>query len=271
MKQFILSSLFIVFTLSLNSCREAIDVDLNEANPKAVITARLSAGTHDFEVKVTQTTSYFDNLAPKTIDDASVTITDQQGNATLLTPMGNGSYKALNYTATANQTYTLKVVAQGKTYTANSFLSPLVPLDSLTYEVSQFQGFGDIKDTNYTVYCNVKDPADQQNAYRGILTLNDTLRIEADDIYTFTDEFTNGNLIRIPYFGKRFKKGDKVQIELLNIDYASDLYWQSLSQIVENRGGGSSASPANPVSNMKGGALGYFEASSSSTKTIVIQ
>ena len=54
-----------------------------------------------------------------------------------------------------------------------------------------------------------------------------------------------------------------------NIDPVVYKYWFSLSQ--NATGETQSASPANPVSNIKGGALGYFSAHTISTKSIIAQ
>lgn len=262
--------ILLIVILLLSSCRKEINIDLNSADPKVVIIAQLREGTKDFKVTITETSNYFDNNASNTINNAVVSVFNGQGIETILTAEGNGVYKATNYTALANQKYTLKVIAKGKTYTAESFMHTLVPIDSLPYAVAQgFASFGN--DTSYTVSIQVNDPVNIKNAYRAVVTLNDTVLNKAEDIYNFDDKFTDGNTINIPYFRKTFILNDTVNIELLCIDYVSFKYWETLSGIVNDSGGGSNAAPANPITNIKGGALGYFEASSSSNKTLIIK
>jgi len=59
-----------------------------------------------------------------------------------------------------------------------------------------------------------------------------------------------------------------VNIELHSIDPGVYKYWYSLDQGAD---GGSSASPANPVSNISGGALGYFSAQAVREMKLVVQ
>ena len=55
----------------LNSCTKVIDINLNEADPKIVIEAELISGTHDFTVKITKTTDFFNPGQPVTVADAA--------------------------------------------------------------------------------------------------------------------------------------------------------------------------------------------------------
>ncbi|MBW7892063.1 MAG: DUF4249 family protein, partial [Chitinophagaceae bacterium] len=57
---------------------------------------------------------------------------------------------------------------------------------------------------------------------------------------------------------KNIKSGDLVKVEMQSISSTVYDYWYSLIQGAS--GNSSSASPANPISNIEGGALGYFSA-----------
>ncbi|HKZ66576.1 MAG TPA: hypothetical protein VJ111_09490, partial [Chitinophagaceae bacterium] len=64
------------------------------------------------------------------------------------------------------------------------------------------------------------------------------------------------------------KSGDTVKLDMLCIDPAVYKYWYSVNQSAT--GNSQSASPANPVSNISGGALGYFSAHTIQTKTLLV-
>ncbi len=57
---------------------------------------------------------------------------------------------------------------------------------------------------------------------------------------------------------------------MMCIDAAVYKYWYSFLTGGAS-GDSNSASPANPVTNIKGGALGYFSAHTLQTKTVVVQ
>ena len=67
---------------------------------------------------------------------------------------------------------------------------------------------------------------------------------------------------------RNIKSGDTVTIEMLGIDEAVYKYWYSLH--FNGGDGGNIATPANPVTNVSGGALGYFSAQTVDRKTVIV-
>ena len=63
--------------------------------------------------------------------------------------------------------------------------------------------------------------------------------------------------------------GDQVTVDMLCLDPAVYKYWYSLDRGATG-GGISGATPANPVTNISGGALGYFSAHTLQSKTMVV-
>jgi hypothetical protein len=63
--------------------------------------------------------------------------------------------------------------------------------------------------------------------------------------------------------------GDTVAVEMHCIDPAMYKYWFSLSQSAT--GETETASPANPVTNLSGGTLGYFSAHTVRSKSIIVK
>ncbi|HKO82838.1 MAG TPA: hypothetical protein VJU78_20670, partial [Chitinophagaceae bacterium] len=61
---------------------------------------------------------------------------------------------------------------------------------------------------------------------------------------------------------------DTVMLDMLCIDNVVYKYWYSVYQSAT--GNSQSASPANPVTNIVGGALGYFSAHTKQTKSVVV-
>jgi hypothetical protein len=75
------------------------------------------------------------------------------------------------------------------------------------------------------------------------------------------DLFFDGQDINQPLFGNgpRLKPGDTMFVELWGIDKGVYEYYSTLNEILGGAGP-STASPANPTSNITGGAMGYFSA-----------
>jgi hypothetical protein len=67
---------------------------------------------------------------------------------------------------------------------------------------------------------------------------------------------------------RNIKTGDEVRIEMLGIDTSVLRYWYTLST-GGARGVGNVAAPSNPITNIQGGALGYFSAQTTNRKTVI--
>jgi hypothetical protein len=242
---------------SFISCEKVIDVDLNSEDPKVVIEGTFTAGETTHNVVITRTMN-FDEAAPyPTVDNAVVSVTDNLGNAQVLTFVGNGTYQATAYPVIEGRTYTLTVVADGKTYTAQSTAPSLVPIDEIT--VLSFQ-FG--ADTINALTPLRLDPAGIKNFYQFNL-FNNGERL--DGIYLQDDAFVDGIQVQQPIFDNEgsYESGDTAFVEMFMIDEPVYNYFFALLQ-------NQTATPANPTSNFTGGCLGYFSARSKDTASVII-
>ncbi|MEO6219108.1 MAG: DUF4249 domain-containing protein, partial [Ginsengibacter sp.] len=68
---------------------------------------------------------------------------------------------------------------------------------------------------------------------------------------------------------EKIMSGDTILLDMQCIDAAVYKYWFSLNQSAT--GNSQSASPANAVTNINGGALGYFSAHTLQTKSVIVQ
>ncbi len=115
------------------------------------------------------------------------------------------------------------------------------------------------------------DPADVANFYRYKLSINNR---QVQSLYYSDDDLRDGNTVeqRLFFFGNdddeddELEAGDVVEVEMQSIDQGAYNYFFSLDQTLEQ----SAAAPANPVSNISGGALGYFSAHTVQIKSIVV-
>lgn len=249
-----------------SSCDKVIDVSLNDTAPQLVVVGNLRQGASDFSVDVSKSGGFYATANPVKVTGANITLQKNNEAPVALTETGNGKYGLNPYAAAAGNNYTLRVQESGKMYTASSFLSPTVTLDSITYE---YQPASVFVEEGYLIYCELDDPPGVKNYYRLILTLNDTLQNKGSDLFVFNDQFTDGRHIKIPLFLSRFKPQDKISIELVSLDQKIYKYYETLATIV-SLNGQQPAAPANPLTNWSPAILGYFAATSSSSKTIIL-
>jgi hypothetical protein len=259
---------------TLTACQKVINIDLNETAPQYVIEGALQEGTQTFTVRVTKTTSYFASATttPK-VTTATVTVTADNGIATVLTNMGEGVYAAANYTAQAAHTYTLKVTDGANTFTAASYMPAIVPIDSVTIIRASQSGIfvppspGGAADstTRYLITCHFKDPAGSVNYFRGNIVPQPTE--QGNNGYTLiADKNLDGAALSF-VAAPKFRRGTPVTVELMAIDKSTYNYFNQLDEFIGR--GQQSVSPANPDTNWSGGALGYFGAMSVQRKTVV--
>lgn len=259
----LLASIFL-----FSSCEEVIEIDLNSSNPQVVIEAQLQEGQHPFAVQISETTDYFDSAPTVFIDNATVLLSDNEGESINIPLSDNGRYEAV-VEAIAGKTYTLEVNIDGERYLASSFLPEQVEILGLE---TQFQEANAFLDEGYLLFTRFEDDPDRTNYYRFLHAVNDTLQNEGNDLQVLDDGLFNGGLARVPLFQKIFNSGEVVNVMLYHIDEASYDYYSSLSDIVGEDGGpnSGSAAPGNPTTNWSNNALGFFSAYSVDTLSVEI-
>lgn len=255
MKQliYIIAALAVGFT----SCQKVIDVNIDNAPPKVVVQAEINENLGTWVLLSRSIELDKDNNFPP-ISGAIVTIADDAGNSDVLAETDKGTYYGNNITGVPGRTYTLTVNVDGETYTAVSTMPQRIDLDSVT--ARPFSGFGDAVDFLVIHY---DDPQKQGDYVRAKVWINDNL---VPDLFLEDDDFVNGNYREATLFSGEYDlvNGDDIAIELNTLDKEVYDYFVELEEV---SGSSQIASPSNPVTNIKGGALGYFSAQTSSLST----
>jgi hypothetical protein len=260
-------AIIILTAFSFMSCEKEIDLDLNTANPKIVIEGKV-AQNELATVKITKTVNFSDANNFPAVKAAEVTITDNLGVSETLKETTNGIYMASKIKGEVGKTYTMTVKAEAKTYTAKSTMPTPIKFDGLRSELSSFAPPG-AEVTNYIIYPQFIDPNEVGNNYRFIQSNKEKTD---KSLFVANDAIGNGQPNQRPLFSQDFevKKGDVVTVEMQCLDRSVYDYFYSLFSI-GNNGPGGGATPTNPVSNISGGALGYFSAYTSQKQTIEIK
>ncbi len=258
---------YLIVFITLAACQKEIDIDLNSSDTKVVIEAEINNRNQSW-VKISKTLNFSESNNYPNVENATVTIADDAGNSTQLTYTANGVYTSNNLAGVAGRIYTLTVLAEGKTYTAQSIMPNLVNLDTAIFIPSNFAPPGAAADSSFATLPIYIDPAAFGNSYRFIQTINGK---KDPSFLIANDNINNGAINQRPIFSFEYlpERGDTLILEMQSINTAAYDYFNSLNQSAgEGPGGG--ATPANPVSNLQGGALGYFSAYSSQIKTYIV-
>jgi hypothetical protein len=246
-----------VLSLLSFSCEKVIDIPLNEADVQVIVEGKLYDLPQSSFIKLSKSGSVYDDSGFEKISGATVTVTDTQGGNYLFTedPNEPGKYIDTTFVTQPNTTYNLTVNTSEGTYTAVSYTQSDIQFDSLDYIV-QNGGFGQqTTDTTFFTFFNFTDNANEKNYYRIIPYVNNQ---SPNGEYLTEDELYNGNNFRQPFFAEQMKKGDTLVAVIISMDEPNYKFFSTLGQNAD--GGPFAPAPANPVSNIEGGAIGYFGA-----------
>ncbi len=265
-----MKNLFFAFIclLTVTRCIKVIDIDLNSADPQYVIEGEITNETKTYQVKVTKTLNFNENNRFPAVSNAFVTLSDDTGNMDTLRETAPGLYETTTILGIPGRTYTLSVQHNGKTFTSVSKMPDLVPLISIGTEESIFGSDGPVSTSNkpYFAIPLYQDPSGVKNYYRFLQTING----KHDPAFLVrNDNFSDGKLSVEPVISSNTDmfKGDTLNFQMQCIDGAVYDYFFSTDAST----GSSQTTPSNPVSNIKGGALGYFSACSVSAIRIIVK
>ena len=248
------------------SCEKVIDINLNKANAKFVIEGNMSDIPGDCRIRITQTVNFSDPSMFPEVENAVVSIREDQKEPVELIETNKGIYESVEIWARPSHTYTLTVEAEGQKFTSTVKVPEKVSFDSLY--IADFTGFGNTRKFANVVF---RDAEGLGNSYRFIQYKNYLLN---SNIFILNDEYSDGRIINtfLAFFDnsdyQRLDTGDTVMVEMQGIDPSVYKFFQSLSQ--SSTGGNESVAPGNPVSNIKGGAIGYFNAFLKQRRTVIV-
>lgn len=251
-----------VLTIGL-ACEKVIDVSINDAEPLIVIEGVLKNFSGKSYIKLSKSGTVYDDSGFEKISNAKVVVTDNLGNSYLYTedPEELGKYVYPSFTAFENSSYSLKVEVENQTFTAVSTSRTLPSIDSITYTFESFAG-----NEYYLPYYHSVDNGQEQNQYRLRIWVNSK---ETEIYYLGDDQFINGQYYAAQFFGTAAELSDTISIEMLEMDEKVFDYFYGLSNEADNSS--FAPAPGNPISNIEGGALGFFGVFMTDTASVIIQ
>ena len=247
---------------SFLGCEKVIDLKLADASPKIVIDAGINDESANQLVRISKTYSFTEPNQFNGVSGAKVIVTTESGIQVTYSEISPGIYQSQRFRGRAGNSYTMDVTVEGKTYTATSRMPDKVILDSISFK--ELDVFGK---SHIHAAANFEDPPGVANQYRYILKLKG----KTEEDFVSEDRFNDGNHVSNIVFHELddLVSGDNIEMELQCIDRNVYRYFYSLGQ--NSGGGGPPVSPANPPSNFSNGALGVFNAFTTSSKSLVLK
>lgn len=258
----VLTCCAVVILSILSGCEKVIDLKLDNASPVVVIDGGVSDQNENQKILISKTYNFTEPNKFNGVSGAQVVLSAAGEKPVNYLEISPGVYQSPKFKGKSGVKYDLSVTLEGKTYAASSTMPARVVLDSLTFKTFSF-----FTENKTYIAVNFKDPAGIANQYRYILKVKGV--VEHDSVSE--DRFNDGNEVAnvLFYELKDLVRGDSVRVEFQCIDRNVYRYFYSLSQNLGK--GGPPVSPANPPSNFNNGALGVFNAYTSSSRTAVLK
>jgi hypothetical protein len=280
----------------LVGCEKTVDFKLHDQPDKLVVEGIIENDQPPIVV-LTTSVGYFSAISPAILNQSFVHGADVSvSNGTLTHKLkeytrsiGNGvsySYYSIDssnlstsFVGQLSHQYSLKIVSEGKEYTAITTIpgltkkidsvwwkKPPVVADSDTSKViimvraTDPPGYGD--------YVRYYTKTNREPFYPPLASTFDDYFIDGTTYELQIDKGVDRNL-QSSLDEKYFKRGDTVGLKLSNIDKATYDFWRTMEYSYSSIGNPFS-SPTKVLSNIKGDALGYFGGYASQYRTIII-
>lgn len=253
------------FLISIFSCTEKIDIDLDSTYERIVVEGYLTDENKPHQVKITKSADYFSNKPAGPITGATVSINDGNTNFNL-TETNPGIYETDTMSGVPGKNYTLSIDINGNNYTASEYMHICPPIDSIGLKKYRL-------DSEYiAVLIYAQEPGNETNHYAWLAYKNDTLVTDTlREVFFSDDIFIDGSYINgvdVQYVEAGY--GDIITLEMLSI--TKEYYDYMLKVMLETdwNGGPFDGPPANFYGNISNEALGYFAVYSIERKTAIV-
>ncbi|MFL5740762.1 MAG: DUF4249 domain-containing protein [Flavisolibacter sp.] len=280
----------------LNGCEKKIDLSLKEGPDKLVVDGSIENGQPPLVV-LTRSVGYFSNLTPELLEGSFVHGAQVFVSNGLLiqqlkeysVPVGpqlgvfyyyytsDPSNPANAFVGDTAHAYTLRIVSEGKEYTATTTIPrPTKKIDSLWWKPVPHS----TDTTKAVVMARVTDPPGFGDYIRYYTKTSKGSTYYPPLNSVFDDLFIDGTTYDVqlqPGFNRNadssekdfFFRGDTVNFKISNIDKATYDFWRTW-EFSYSSVGNPFSTPTKVLGNISNGALGYFGGYASQYGTLII-
>ncbi|MBX2905975.1 MAG: DUF4249 domain-containing protein [Taibaiella sp.] len=277
------------FTTLMISCEKEVHINLKSSDPQVVVQGQIETGAPPYVI-LTSTIGFFSKVDLSTyeksfIHDAVVTVSDGTKTVTLkeYTFDTGASFRFSLYTLDTtnfnpanflfgenNKTYTLSITHGGRTYTGVTKIPTPQGIDSMWFDEPLFAG-NKTPDSALQLFVNYKDPDTPGDNVRYFTQRGNDIFYPSE---IFNDEVVNGKQVNkiglVAGYEETSDKADRnrdsliyffpgesVTLKWCAVDKGVYTFFNTL-QFARNSVGNPFASPINPTTNMRNGALGVW-------------
>jgi hypothetical protein len=271
--------IILLFLATLVSCDVPIELDLQQTPPQVTIEALLTDKPDQPFVRVTLSTDFYSEDGADGVPDAVVTLKNDAGESVAFHHYNGANTDSVGYylppdgfAGQIGRIYTLSVAAAGKTFEATDSLKYVTSIDSLAYRPNIYAVQDPPSDGKiYELLIYAKEPQETKDYYLVKYYRNDSLTYGWEtEVYVLDDYGVGESIDGVPsaiWYGMN----DKAEIEMYSLTRQGFLFYNDLVIIMNSDGGMFSPPPANPRTNFNNGALGFFQVSAVSSRTIVLK
>jgi hypothetical protein len=272
-------SIILLLLVTLAGCDVPIELDLQQTPPQVTIEALLTDKPDQPFVRVTLSADFYSEDGAAGVQDAVVTLKDDIGQSVAFYHYEGSNTDSLGYylppegfAGQIGRIYTLTVIAEGKTFEATDSLKYVTSIDSLAYRPNIYAVQDPPSDGKiYELLIYAKEPQETKDYYLVKYYRNDSLTYGWETEVYVLDDYGVGESINGVPSAIWYDIGDKAEIEMYSLTRQGFLFYNDLVIIMNSDGGMFSPPPANPRTNFSNGALGFFQVSGVSSRTIVLE
>jgi hypothetical protein len=247
-----------------------IHVDLNSSDPVLVAEGYMELDSWCV-LRLTYTTDYFQDEAPVKVEDATVILSDDDGNSETLSHLGDGLYRGQHIVGKESTRYTLSIETDEQVNEGFSTLPAIPVFDTVSLEEFPFGGPHPSEDFPKILTISFKSVPGTGHYYLLELTLNGE---RMEDYFALASNEFAPDAETVDYTTVMFPSedgdGDTLSMEVFAIDQDTYRYYSQMNEAIGN-GFAMSSTPYNPASNLGEDILGYFIARSRFDTTLVLR
>lgn len=262
----------VLLLIMMSGCEVPFEPELDSAEPKVVIEAEVNNIDRPAAfVKLSRTAPYLDPDTKRPIRAATIVISSAEVSDTLHeVDTIPGYYISERIEGIVGEHYRLDVYVDGAHYWSESLMKENFRIDSINYSIEA--PAWDRNTEQYVIWGYGQDPPQLGDLALFQLYRNDAQLLAVDGyMYVNDDKFTNGQYLAGPVGSFGFDaEGDTITLEVSSLTQETFEYIDQVIDLQSGIGGPFSAVPTNPVTNIEGGALGYFKVSSMSRDTVIL-
>lgn len=278
-------TLVLLMASFLGSCDSAFDINVEQAPTKVVIEGLITDEAKQHYVRVSTTKEYGTAGASPIVSNATVEVVDNQGNTFTFShnDTGNGDldgfYFSPVFAGEIGSIYTMTVQLDGNTYSGSDELLRVTNVDSLSVKVNE-----DLRDVDpedlpddidpdefYEVFFYAKEPQETKDYYLFKYYKNGEILKDSETEISFAEDTFVGEDIRDIATAGFFALEDSATVEFYSLTREGFVYYTDMYNVLNNDGGMFGAVPSNPRTNLIGGALGYFQTSAVTRRSIIVK